>query len=402
MNLLVLTGYWPTRDNPISGIFVVQQLEALIRTGVTLTVIIPVTIGRYKPLLTLKELNLCSTRIRIIKMPVLRLPEILSSLPGAIRLNTMIFGIMTEIFIRGQRKIQDFDGCIVHGIRYVGLSIPFWRRHILGRIAIVVHGVDTFMIDIRNQIVVRKLCISADAACDSVMLVGQSLRNHSIALGFSSLKIKVIPNGTNLPPRHEINFTQRSSNKIRKVLSVSNLIPLKGLDDNLRALAIISKEHPNLKWEYRIVGDGPYKSVLQELASQLKIGNNVLFLGRLAYDETMQEMSNCDIFSLPSWGEAFGIVYLEAMARGRPVVGCLNNGAADIINHDFDGVLVEPKSYHLLANVLVRLLSNPQECAILGNNARTTAERFTWDVNAYRICHSLNENICDCFPVINK
>ena len=99
----------------------------------------------------------------------------------------------------------------------------------------------------------------------------------------------------------------------RRILSVSNLIRIKGVDDNLRALGSLYKRNPSIAWEYRIVGDGPCKQELEALSRSLGIAERVLFLGRIGYEETMAEIDACDIFSLPSWGEAFGIVYLEAM-----------------------------------------------------------------------------------------
>lgn len=389
MHLLIITGYWPTRENSISGIFVVQQLAALSRAGAQLTVILPKTIGRSTSHMSLQELGLNDSKIKLIEVPVLRLPEKLSSLPGAIHLNTVFFGIMTDKHIRRLRKTQEYDGCIVHGLRYAGLSIPFWHKQIGGRIAIVMHGVDPFMVEPGNQRRVRSLCDAVNAISDTIVLVGHSLQEHAASLGFSPEKLQVVHNGTDLPLANAISVKQQPLSTVRRIVSVSNLVPLKGVDDNLHALAIIANSRPDLKWEYRIIGAGPYRGVLEKLTRELGIAHRVVFMGRVAYTTTMQEMADGDVFSLPSWGEAFGIVYLEAMARGRPVIGCWRNGAQDIVTHGVDGLLVEPQDIASLSSALIQLLSNPEECSRMGRNARTTSERFTWNANAQQISQVL-------------
>ena len=383
MHLLVISGFWPTEGNSISGIFVVQQVAAFARAGARVNVIVPRTIGRGSAALSsARALGLNESEIRLVEVPVLRLPEQLSSLPGAIQLNTMLWGLMLGRAIRRLSRTHFFDGCVVHGARYGGLSLPFWRKEIRGNAAIVVHGVDPLMVVPGNQRRARSLFCRAGEVSDAVVLVGQPLKAHAEFLGFPANKLQVVPNGTDLPSVCEGSAKRRARAQVRRVVSVSNLVPLKGVDDNLRALAAIAKQRPDLQWEYRVVGDGPYRGELEKLAVQLGIAPRVEFLGRVAYDETMQQIAQCDVFSLPSWGEAFGIVYLEAMARMRPVIGCFDNGAEDIFTDGVEGRLVPPKDVPALAAALTQLLDDPALCAEMGEAGRATAETMSWDANA--------------------
>ena len=104
------------------------------------------------------------------------------------------------------------------------------------------------------------------------------------------------------------------------ILSVSYLITRKAIDFNLRAIAQLKYKYPNLK--YLIIGDGPEKNHLKSLSKNLGINQMVEFLGQLSNKKVMEYMAETDIFSLPSWDEAFGVVYIEAMAQGKPVIGC--------------------------------------------------------------------------------
>src|SRR5690606_21514274 len=190
-------------------------------------------------------------------------------------------------------------------------------------------------------------------------------------------------NGTVLPePR---SLPGRQARGTCSILSISNLLPLKGIADNLRALAILAGEHGVRDWSYTIIGDGPQRAELQELARTLGLLDRVHFRGRLSYEETMEELARCDIFSLPSWGDAFGIVYLEAMARGKPAIGCRGSGAQEIVTDRRDGILVPAKDPRALARELKRLIEEPELRHSLGTAALRTAERFTWEANARRV-----------------
>ena len=385
IRLLLVTGFWPTEVNTISGIFVVQQVNALARAGAKLTVLVLSSYGRREPILGLAQLGLENSMVELIEVPILRLPEAASSLPGAIRLNTMLCGISLNRYIRRSEFFDEFSGCIVHSVRYAGLSMPMWRGHISGGMAIVIHGVDPFMAKSGNQQRVHSLIERASLTTDAIVLVGSPLVSHAMSLRFPAQKLQVLANGTDLPSINTVSDIQRPLDQVRRILSVSNLLPLKGVDDNLRALASIANTCPSLKWEYRVVGDGPYRGELEKLAADLGIRAKVEFLGRVAYDKTMQEIAESDVFSLPSWGEAFGIVYLEAMARMRPVIGCFDNGAADIFSDDVEGRLVPPKDVPALAAALTQLICDPALCSAMGQSGRATAETKSWDANAKRM-----------------
>jgi glycosyltransferase involved in cell wall biosynthesis len=269
------------------------------------------------------------------------------------------------------------------------LSVPSWRSLIRGRVAVVDHGVDPFFTHRNITRMRRRLDETAEAA-DVIVVVGQRLKAHALSLGLPEQKLHVVSNGTELPRRETVSFDQRPTHERRRIVSVSNLIPLKGIDDNLRALAAVFEKRPALKWEYRIVGDGSYRHELIKLASGLDLTNRVTFLGRLSYEATMREIAQADVFSLPSWAEAFGIVYLEAMARGRPAIGCVDNGAADIITDNEDGLLIMPRDVGALEAAIARLLESPELCSRLGVAGRRTAERFSWDENARRMLDLLD------------
>ena len=136
-------------------------------------------------------------------------------------------------------------------------------------------------------------------------------------------------------------------------------------------------------WDrYTVVGDGPERSRLEDLARRLGIADRVTFAGRLEHHEVVREVARADIFCLPSWREAFGVVYVEAMACGKPVIGCRSQGAEDIISPGQDGILVEPRDVASLASALGQLLEDPELRQRMGEAARRRSRAFSWDRTA--------------------
>jgi hypothetical protein len=151
---------------------------------------------------------------------------------------------------------------------------------------------------------------------------------------------------------------------------VGNLIPIKGHDLLLRAVAAIAPKHPQA--QCKIIGDGPERVRLQNLVTDLRIHDRVQFLGRKPRSEVAAAMRSCTLFALPSWYEGLGCVYLEAMAAERPAIACRGQGIDEIIRHGENGWLVEPNNLSDLTSALDTLLSDLSLRDKLGRNGRQT------------------------------
>lgn len=107
---------------------------------------------------------------------------------------------------------------------------------------------------------------------------------------------------------------------------------------------------------YLIVGDGDDRSRLEELAAQMGLSKSVIFAGRVADDEVPFYYRLADVFVMPSTGEGFGIVFLEAAAAGLPVVGGNRDGSVDALADGAIGTLVDPSDQQALVNALLERL----------------------------------------------
>lgn len=138
------------------------------------------------------------------------------------------------------------------------------------------------------------------------------------------------------------------------VLSVCRFYPRKRLDVLLRAAARLRGQIPGL--QVRIVGDGPQRERLRSLWHRLELQQTVRWLGNLSQNELAREYQSCDVFCLPSVQEGFGIVFLEAMAAGKPVVAARAAAVPEVVPQ---GVLAEPNNDASLAGAILQLHQDP-------------------------------------------
>lgn len=386
-NLLIATDFWPRVSNPISGVFVTQQIAALCRAGYSVTALVGRVIGkRADPALLPEALGLPVNGVSLRTVPLLRMPEALSATAPAFAFNIRSIGLsMAKTLTSLASGSAAPTGCIVHGLRYYAFAAPHWAPLLQARKIAFVHGVDPFLTKSTIAGAARTYLTQAEPHFDRLAIVGSPLRSHIEDIGGTLSKAVIVPNGTDIPPLAALQPNADADGGSLNIVSVSNLVALKGIDDNLRALSVLSTRHGIGRWRYTIVGDGTERERLTTLAASLGLKGQVRFLGRLSYADTMREIEKADIFSLPSWGEAFGIVYLEAMARKRPAIGCLGNGAADIITNGEDGLLVPPKDPEAVALALKRLFDRADLRKAMGERARKTAERYSWDANARHV-----------------
>lgn len=165
-----------------------------------------------------------------------------------------------------------------------------------------------------------------------------------------------------------------------RILCVANLIPIKGQTYLLQAIADCLSHGYSV--ELTLVGDGPEKTALQELCQKLDIVSQVHFLGVLPYSEVSLHMSEADMFIMPSYFEAFGCVYVEAMASGMLTCGCKNSGADEIIQHKQTGLLVDPHSVHSIVEMIEFAIDNPAEASKIAKKGFERAKDFSWQVSA--------------------
>jgi glycogen(starch) synthase len=155
----------------------------------------------------------------------------------------------------------------------------------------------------------------------------------------------------------------------------------KGVQTALDALARIERAAPGVGLV--IAGDGTYRSVLEERAAALALDGRVRFEGFVDESRLRSLYRSADLAVIPSLYEPFGLVTLEAMASGTPVVAADTGGLREIVEHDVSGLLFPPGDTHGLAAAAVRILRDPALGARLAREARRGLEaRSSWSAAA--------------------
>jgi glycosyltransferase involved in cell wall biosynthesis len=156
-----------------------------------------------------------------------------------------------------------------------------------------------------------------------------------------------------------------------RVLSVCRFYPRKRLQLLLRAAAQLRSRIPEL--EVRIAGNGPEEPRLKRLWNELKLGSTVVWLGDVSQKTLAAEYNRADVFCLPSVQEGFGIVFLEAMAAGKPIVAARAAAVPEVVRH---GLLVEPGNEEALGEALEKLYSDSSLRDCLACRGREWVRQF--------------------------
>jgi phosphatidylinositol alpha-1,6-mannosyltransferase len=162
----------------------------------------------------------------------------------------------------------------------------------------------------------------------------------------------------------------------RIILTVGRWDPAeryKGADTLIASLPRVLKTAPDTSLV--LVGDGDDRPRLEQLARDLGVSEYAHFLYGLTPEQLFACYANCDVFALPSWGEGFGLVFLEAMAHAKPVIGGAHGGIPDIVEDGVTGLLVPHGDVERLAQALESLLNNPSRAREMGARGRGRLEK---------------------------
>jgi 1,2-diacylglycerol 3-alpha-glucosyltransferase len=216
--------------------------------------------------------------------------------------------------------------------------------------------------------------------CQHIIIPSESMKEILVRDYGLENHYTVIPTGTNLEPFQRANGKAlRKKNGWQKdtvLISIGRLAPEKNWDTLLQAFARLLPEHPKLRLV--IIGDGPGREDLEQLAEEVGVANRVTFTGALPFDQIPTYLKAADIFTFASVTETQGLVTIEAMAAGLPVVAVNASGTRDIVKHGKQGFLVDNDA-DALAKGIRKLLSDPERLGRFRENALKRASQF--DIN---------------------
>ena len=204
-----------------------------------------------------------------------------------------------------------------------------------------------------------------------------------------SKNIEVIPNGIDLRKFENLD-RQRSREKLGikdefLIMTVGRLEKVKGIEYLIQAVNIPNSKFQIPNSKLLIIGDGSERENLENLAKKLNLKERIKFLGEIPNEKIPTHLAAADCFVLPSVKEGFGIVLLEAMAAGIPIIATKVGGVPDLIEHGKTGILVESRSPQKITEAIYRIYSNPELPKNLTKNARNNLEKYNWQNIAEKV-----------------
>jgi phosphatidylinositol alpha-mannosyltransferase len=187
---------------------------------------------------------------------------------------------------------------------------------------------------------------------------------------------KLIPNGVDIARFDRAVPIARWQDGTRNLLFVGRHEPRKGLLDALKAYRVLRKTGCDCR--LLVVGTGPQEREARRYVATRRL-HGVEFLGRVSDNQKAQLFKNADVYISPATGgESFGIVLLEAMAAGTPIVCSDIHGYKGVVRRDREALLVPPRSPKALAHAVASLLNDEEARVAMGRAGRERAEEFSW------------------------
>jgi glycosyltransferase involved in cell wall biosynthesis len=194
-------------------------------------------------------------------------------------------------------------------------------------------------------------------------------------------EIEIIPLGIKMPRFSPVSREQLGlENNKRYAITVGRLVRRKDLPTLIRALHLLQRPELDLI----VLGDGPELGQLKALALELGISNQVQFRGFVPETLKYQLLSQSDVFALPSLHEGFGLVFIEAMYCGLPIVATTVGGQEDFLQDGKTGFLVAPGDPLALKNALARVLDNGEWASNASEENKRLAAQYSVENTALR------------------
>jgi glycosyltransferase involved in cell wall biosynthesis len=373
IKVLTFTTLYPNAVRPYYGIFVETRLRQLIASGsVEARVVAPVPwfpsmnprYGRYADYARVpREEERSGIKVFHPRYPLL--PKLGMSLAPL-----MLARAVKPLVERIDQQGRGFDLIDAHYFYPDGVAAVMLGRSLDKPVVITARGTDLNLIS--QYLLPRRMIQWAACHAAAMVTVSAALKGVLLRLGARTDRIEVLRNGVDLHffrpvARHERRAELGLSG--RTLLSVGNLVPLKGHDLAIRALPAL----PDV--DLLIAGEGPEKHNLRTLAAKCGVAQRVRFLGTVSQLQLRDYYGAVDALVLASSREGWPNVLLESMACGTPVIATNVGGVSEIVTAPEAGILLEERTPVALTRAVEHLFANYPDNAA----TRRYAERFSWE-----------------------
>lgn len=190
-------------------------------------------------------------------------------------------------------------------------------------------------------------------------------------------KITIIPNGVDLKKFNPAKKKRYDADFV--FANVSRLVPKNNVRITIKAFKKVLDQFQNKKIKYIIIGDGEERKKLERLTRDLGLEENITFVGWIEHEELPPLIAGSDAFIRTSITEGLGVAFLEAMACGVPVIASKVQGILDIVKHEYNGLLVDPKNVNDIVSKMVLLVENEKLRDTLRKNGLELVKSYDWE-----------------------
>ena len=385
VRVLIVSGAFPSSHKEVAGSFVYDEAWRISKRNVK------VYVARGLRSVRCPKRNLMVDGIyvhnfsRMIDLSLLSLSmKAVGDLPirSFFRPETVFFTVPYSWFLVHITKKYKIDVIHAHFAYPEGFAGLLAKKATGKPLIVTLHGVDiltepSINYGIRLKTAYDEMVRMVLEQADRVFGASRFVCQEALNAGCDRERLIYFPNGVDLKrfnPKIDGSF-------VRKRISVTHrpmIFTLRaheaknGIEYLIKAIPLVLREVPNAL--FVIGGDGSLRAYHQGLVHKLKVNKQCIFVGRIPQSELPYYYGACDIFVIPSIIEAFGLVTVEAMACGRPVIGSNVGGIPDIIKDGLNGFLVKPRDPEDLAKKIVFLLKNPDLMKNMGIEGRKIAE----------------------------
>jgi len=319
----------------------------------------------YKKPVVGAKINIWGKEIEAVGIPFIDFPVLRA-------LSFVVFGFFYFAYKnRNIRKAERAEIIHAHYALPQGMLGVLIKKLTGSRLVLTFHGSDALVLG-RNFFLKHAVRFTANSA-DQVIAVSNYIKEVLVSLGISGEKIAVVPNGV------EKGF-KAPTGESRRIVFIGALVEQKNVEILLRAYKKVKEEISDA--ELFIAGEGKEKNSLLALAENLKL-KDICFAGYVDDIDGVFTKNSCLV--LPSKEEGFGIVLLEAMMRGVPVVASRIKSVEEIVKHEQNGLLFEKSNEDELYRAIVRIFTEEGLMDRLKKNGEEHARNFDWRKSAEEV-----------------
>ena len=273
--------------------------------------------------------------------------------------------------VRRRLREKQYDMVSLQYLGYMA-AVYYFSRPKGQAYTVSIHGSD--IMGLKNAVIrslIGKITAHAQTVISNSNYLLEKLKELTPAGGFP--REKVIWNGIHL----ERFQPAKAPCGRERVVAVGRFVQKKGFDILIRAFQTVARHRPEA--ELLLIGDGAERGGCEKLAQELGLEGRVTFAGRCTFDETMAYLRQSEIYVRPSRAEAFGIVVLEGLATGLPMVLTACGGAEEIVEGYDCGYIVPPEDPQAMAEKILALLQDENTRARFRENGLKRVRAFSFD-----------------------